>query len=412
VAFRRRIMLSVDEALRLVLQHAQPLGPEAVELAGIPLGWVLAESVISDIDSPPHDKSVVDGYAVVAAAVSRPGTELSVIEEVTAGCVPSRAIAPGQATRIMTGAPIPSGADAVVMVERTELALAPAETVIIRECPVRPGQNIMRQGTSLRRGETVLAPGKVLRGIECGLLAELGRSQISVVRRPRAAILGTGNELVEHDEIPGPGQIRNSNGLLLLSLAIQAGAHTPDVSSAKDDKEQLREIILRWGLMRDLLIITGGVSAGVLDLVPGVLHELGVEQVFHKVDLKPGKPLWFGIRRHAAGRQTLVFGLPGNPVSSLVCFELFVRPAIQKMCGLPPTGLRRVTAALSMDQQQRGDRPTYWPSAFNEGQVTPLPWKGSGDLRTLTDANCLALFAAGDCLFRRGEEVEVLLLDE
>jgi molybdopterin molybdotransferase len=225
---------------------------------------------------------------------------------------------------------------------------------------------------------------------------------------------------------------------MLAALARQSGALALELGIGRDDEDDLRRRLLS-GLNHDVLAISGGVSAGVLDLVPKVLAQLGVEQVFHKVNLKPGKPLWFGVRRHADGKQTLVFGLPGNPVSSLVCFELFVRPAIQKLRGLPPTGLARITAQLTMDHQQRGDRPTYWPAAnggvavggaadhgdaattdsavvrfanHRHPSVTPLPWKGSGDLRTLADADCLAFFPAGDRLFQAGESIEVLLLDE
>jgi molybdopterin molybdotransferase len=167
-------------------------------------------------------------------------------------------------------------------------------------------------------------------------------------------------------------------------------------------------------LASDVLLLSGGVSAGVLDLVPQVLGELGVKQVFHKVSLKPGKPLWFGVHRPAGSqRETLVCGLPGNPVSGLVCFELFVRPAIQKLRGLPPTGLSSISAKLTCDHQQRGDRPTYWPAvvaAKEVAAVTPLKWQGSGDLRTLTDANALAIFPAGERLFRTGETITALLL--
>lgn len=403
-------MLSVDEALDLVLKCAQPLAPEFLELEGVPLGWVLAETIVSDVDSPPHDKSIVDGYAVLAADTKEPPTDLTVLEEVTAGAVPKHAVERGTATRIMTGAPIPPSADAVVMIEQTQMI---GECVRLLGPEAKPGQNIMRRAASLSKGQTVLLPGKKLRPIECGLLAELGRAQIRVTRAPRAAILATGNELVEFDLTPGPGQIRNSNGILLQSLAIQAGASVRDKPQvAKDEKEQLKDQILRWGLMHDVLIITGGVSAGVLDLVPHVLSELGVEQKFHKVNLKPGKPLWFGVCRHTPKDQTLVFGLPGNPVSSLVCFELFVRPAIQKLRGLAPTGLRRATARLTGEHQQRGERPTYWPAAVNSEGVRPLSWKGSGDLRTLTEANCLVVFPAGERTFRAGEEVSVLLLED
>jgi molybdopterin molybdotransferase len=192
-------------------------------------------------------------------------------------------------------------------------------------------------------------------------------------------------------------------------MAKQTGGRASPLGIAGDDLIELTRDI-NAGLTRDILILSGGVSAGVLDLVPQVLTKLGVTQVFHKVNLKPGKPLLFGFKDRSAGHRTLVFGLPGNPVSSLVCFELFVRPAIQKMRGLPPMGLRKRSAQLAFDHQQRGDRPTYWPAAICENEVKPLAWKGSGDLRTLADANCLAFFAAGERLYRAGEEVDVLLL--
>jgi molybdopterin molybdotransferase len=293
------------------------------------------------------------------------------------------------------------------MVEQTEMA---GDRVRILK-GAKAGQNIVRRGTSLMRGQTVLQPGKLLRPVELGLLAEVGRTTVAAIPRPRVAVLVTGNELVGPSVTPGPGQIRNSNSQLLSALVQQAtGAFASDLGIARDDPTELMRDI-NAGLSRDVLILSGGVSAGVLDLVPNVLTKAGVSEVFHKVSLKPGKPLWFGHKLRCEGHETLVFGLPGNPVSSLVCFELFVRPAIQKMRGLEPTGPKRATARLSCDHQQRGDRPTYWPSALDGERVMPLPWKGSGDLRTLTDANCLAFFPAGEKLWKAGEEVETLLLE-
>jgi molybdopterin molybdotransferase len=405
-------MLDIDQALAHVLDHTPSPRAGVVELSAC-LHAVLAEAVASDIDSPPHDKAIVDGYAVVAASITSPGTRLEVIEEVTAGQVPQRAIQPGQATRIMTGAPIPAGADAVVMVEQTEAA---GDAVVIQQAPLRPGQNIMRRAASMSRGQAILPAGTLLRPIEVGLLAEVGRHQVQVFERPRVAVLATGNELVESRLSPGPGQIRNSNGPMLAALAEAAGCTAINLGIATDDPGDLRRAIAA-GLEYDLLLISGGVSAGVLDLVPRVLGDLGVEQVFHKVNLKPGKPLWFG-RRAASGRSaSLVFGLPGNPVSSLVGFELFVRPAVQKLRGLDPRGLAAAQARLARDHQQRGDRPTFWPARLDEHEhdavhrVTPLAWQGSGDLRTLSAANCLAFFPAGDRLFITGELVTVRLLE-
>jgi molybdopterin molybdotransferase len=293
------------------------------------------------------------------------------------------------------------------MVEQTQFD---GNRVRIEAPVVRSGQNIVRRATSLVRGQAVLQPGKLLRPIEMGLLAEVGRTTVAAIPQPKVAVLVTGNELVGPSVVPGPGQIRNSNTYLLQGLVKQADAQVADLGIARDDPAELARDI-NAGLSRDVLILSGGVSAGVLDLVPKVLTKLGVTEVFHKVSLKPGKPLWFGHKLRCEGHDTLVFGLPGNPVSSLVCFELFVRPAIQKMRGLKPTGLKRLSARLGSDHQQRGDRPTYWPAFLESDRVTPLAWKGSGDLRTLTDANCLAFFPAGERQFRTGEEISVLLLD-
>src|SRR5262245_52318774 len=399
-------MLSVDEALALVLQHATPLPPVPTVL-GEARGRVLAETVVSNVDSPPHDKSIVDGFALIAADIKAAGTELKVLEEVTAGAVPTHVVEPGTATRIMTGAPLPRGADAVVMVEQTKLADG---AVTILQSPVKPGQNIMRRAAAMSRGQTVLSSGRQLRAIEIGLLAEIGRPFVAAIPPPRVAVLTTGNELAAPSVVPIPATIRNSNGPMLHGLAKQAGAHVSDLGIARDDATELARDI-NAGLSRDVLVLSGGVSAGTLDLVPQVLAKLGVTQVFRKINLKPGKPLWFGHKPRCAGHDTLVFGLPGNPVSSLVCFELFVRPAIQKLRGLPPTGLPRGSARLAQDHQHRGDRDTYWPAKLEDSLVTPLAWQGSGDLRTLTDANCLAHFPAGDRPYQKGEAVDILLFD-
>lgn len=402
-------MLSIDEARRRVLEHVAPLAPRPVSVDQA-AGLVLAEDVASDVDSPPHDKSIVDGYALRADDFAAGRREYDIVEEVVAGRVPARAVQPGTATRIMTGAPLPAGADAVVMIEQTEpLGEAPAPRVRVN-CPaVSPGQNIVRRGTSLRQGEVVLRAPHRLRAIEVGLLCEVGRATVSVIPPPEVAVLATGDELVPACEVPGPGQIRNSNGPMLSALAARCGAKVVDLGIGRDRRDALQTAIQR-GLDSDLLVLSGGVSAGVLDLVPGVLAELGVEQVFHKVHLKPGKPLWFGVdRRGASGR--LVFGLPGNPVSSLVCFDLFVRPAIEGLMGLDAAAERMFPARLGGQFHQRSDRPTFFPAALEQTgrqwQATPLVWHGSGDLRGLVDADALIYFPPGERLYEAGQVVEV-----
>ncbi|HEV3339919.1 MAG TPA: gephyrin-like molybdotransferase Glp [Pirellulales bacterium] len=403
-------MISIEEALNQIRAHVRPLASERVPLADA-LDRVLAQDVASDIDSPPHDKSIVDGYAVRSADLSSPATTLSVLEEIVAGAVPKQAVVAGTATRIMTGAPVPAGADAVVMVEQTELV--GKDRVRIEFQRIAPGQNIMPRAASMRRDETVLQAGRALRPMEIGLLAEVGQSEVSVLRRPRVAVLPTGNELVSPAEIPAAGQIRNSNGVMLLSAVRRAGGEPTDLGVGRDDRGSLRRLIA-GGLHGDMLLISGGVSAGVLDLVPAVLAELGVRQVFHKVNIKPGKPLWFGVLE-TDGTAKLVFGLPGNPVSSLVCFELFVRPATRALAGHPFEPRPMAAARLSADFQQRGDRVTYHPARLHRSagstSAEPLLSKGSGDLRTLAAADGLIRFDSGTRLFKAGETVEIVTLD-
>jgi len=402
-------MLEIQDALQRVLDPSQSLAPVRVPLAEA-LGLVLAEAVTSDIDSPPHDKSIVDGYALLAADAANPNVELAILEEITAGQVPTRKVASGTTSRIMTGAPLPAGADAVVMVEKTELVAS--DRVRILQPGVKGGQNIMRRASSLARGQQVLESGNTLRAIEIGLLAEVGKSQLLVHPRPRVAVLATGNELVPCDQTPAASQIRNSNGAMLCGLVTQAGGTAVDLGIGRDETDDLRRRC-QDGLACDVLVICTRVSAGVRDLVPSVLESLGVQQLFHKINLKPGKPLWFGVKQHGAdGRRTLVFGLPGNPVSSLVCFELFVRPAMAQLAGRTTGGLPRRTARLATEFVHRGDRVSMYPAALREeaGQLvaTPLNWRGSGDLRTLTEAQCLIHFASGERRYAAGDLIEVV----
>jgi molybdopterin molybdotransferase len=404
-------MIDVAQALKLVLEHAAPL-PAGSLPAIDALGLTLAADVVSDIDSPPHDKAMVDGYAVIAADLSGGTAELAVIEEVAAGSTPTLSVRPGQATRIMTGAPLPEGADCVVMVERTELsdASAEAETVRIDDDSIRPGANILRRAYCLSQGQRVLERGHVIRGIEVGLLAEVGCQRVSVTPRPRVAMLSTGDELVDADTKPAAGQIRNSNSPMLLALARSAGAIAVDLGIARDKQAEL-ETKIAAGLEFDVLLLSGGVSAGKYDYTPQVLAKLGVEQVFHKVALKPGKPLWFGVLRREA-HSTLVFGLPGNPVSSFVCFELFVRPAIHRLMGIAEETTGSQSARLAKPYSYRTQRPIYHPARCypQEGAlaVEILPWKGSADMLTVTQANCLALLPVGENQWEVGQAIEVL----
>lgn len=396
-------MLAIADAQALVLKHAKPLPPQSEPLTTA-LGRVLAEDVASDLSMPPFDKALMDGYAVRAADLPEGRGTLTVVDEITAGQTPRVPVGPGQAARIMTGAPIPGGADAVVMIERTRSV--EGNRVEIDDRPVKPGQNILHQGREMRAGETVLSAGAVLRPQEFGLLASVGRTAVRVHPAPVVAILATGDELVEAPHKPGPGQIRNGNGPLLVGQVARAGGVPRYLGIARDELAGLRTL-MQEGLRAPVLVLSGGVSAGKMDLVPHVLGELGVEPHFHKVAMKPGKPVFFGTRG-----DTLVFGLPGNPVSVMVCFELFVRPALRRLAGHADAGPRVVRAVLVEDFPYRTDRPTYHPARLEDGpdgwRVRIVPWFGSPDLRALTQANAFAVLPVGDHHHRAGQRLEVL----
>lgn len=404
-------MLTVAEALHLVLAHATPKLPERISLVSA-LNLILAEDIASDVDSPPHDKSIVDGYAVIANDFTGGQAQLQLLEQITAGAVPTLPVTQGHCSQIMTGVPIPQGADSVVMVERTKLS---GSSIHFDDDRFRPGQNIMRRATSFCSGEVVLRSGTKLGPAEIGLLAEVGRAHLEAIAPPTIAILATGNELIPAETKPTAGQIRNSNGPMLVACVQSVGAKPIELGIARDNPAELRQLISA-GLQHDILLLSGGVSAGVLDLVPEVLTELGVAQVFHKVAIKPGKPIWFGNWKNPSSyNRCLVFGLPGNPISSLVGFELFVKPAIARLAGHPwqpphPTH----SASLSTPFQTRGDRATYQPAIATHSAegliVEPTSWKGSADLRGFAGANSLIVFPPGDRSFTAGDTVDCLLL--
>jgi len=400
-------MLEVAEALAAVIAHARPRRAETVALSPVVLGRVLAANAAADRDAPPFDKSLRDGYAVRSADCAG-GAELRVIEEVPAGSLPTKAVGAGECTRLFTGAPIPAGADAVVMQEDTQ----PLDggRVRITDKAVKPGQWVFPRGREMRAGDVVLPAGTVLNPAAVGVLAGLGAAEVPAFPWPRVAVLATGNELVPHAEEPGPGQIRNSNGPMLVSLAVRAGAAVHDLGIARDTAGELRARI-EAGLDRtDVLILAGGVSVGKFDLVPGVLEELGVAPHVRQVRMKPGKPMFFGTRG-----ETLVFGLPGNPVSAFVCFELFVRPALRVLAGHAEPGPRTATLPLAEAVAEVNDRPTYRPAKLEPAEVgwavRPLPWAGAPDLRGLQPADALLVLPAGESRLDPGMPVSVVLLN-
>ena len=400
-------MVSVAEALALITQHISPLGTETVRL-GQAANRVLAQAVLADRNSPPWRKSMMDGFAVRAADINAGKRQLQIIETVTAGDSPTQTLASGQATRIMTGAPVPDGADAIVMIECCHYKEGAASVSIDMES-IEPGKHLMEAAANFAAGDEIFANARRVRPLDVGLLAEVGAAELSVFRQPTVAVLPTGNELVPPDQMPSEAQIRNSNGAMLLALLAERGLVAKDLGIGRDQREDMLPK-LEQGLEHDVLILSGGVSAGTLDLVPSLLAELGVREVFHKVKVKPGKPIFFGVHDRSDGRRGYVFGLPGNPVSSLVGFRLFVTVALRLLCAEAAVIPAKVQPArITIDHQTRGDRPTWWPartvtSPDSHCLVEPLKWNGSSDLLALGRAEGLIEFPAGTATHAAGSE--------
>lgn len=403
-------MLTVDEALAAVLARSAPLPAKRRRVVDA-LGCTLAEDVSADIDLPPFDKALVDGYAVRSSDIDSGRYRLAVGEEITAGRMPARPLRDGEAAAIMTGAPLPEGADAVVMVEHSQ---RDGDHVVLDPQPVRVGMNRLVRGRELRAGDVVLKRGESINPAKVGLLASVGRTDVLVIPPPSVLVLPTGDELVEPDQVPGPSQIRNSNASMLEALARSAGAEAGALPIVTDEPETLHEALGR-GLSADVLTITGGVSAGNRDLVPEALERRGVLRVFHKVRLKPGKPLWFGVGpRRGDAPGTLVFGLPGNPVSGIVGFLLFVRPALEVLADRARGRSTPLRYPLARAFRHSSDRPTYYPSRRAETStgiaLDPLDWAGSADLKSVALADGFAVFPAGDRGYVAGDVVEFVEL--
>ncbi len=331
-------MISVQEASRIILEDLSVVSSEVVALTEA-CGRVLAEDAMSERDVPPFANSAMDGYAVRAGDVAEAPATLRVIEVVAAGDVPTQVVVPGTAAQIMTGAVMPDGADTVVKVEDTEASEAGVRIL----AAVTAGANVRYAGEDLRRGEVALGRGRRLTPADIGILASIGRAVVVVRRRPSVAILSTGDELVELGQPLLPGQIVNSNAYTLAAAVLEAGGSARVLGIVRDDEEQSRAAF-EQALTADIVLSSGGVSMGVFDLVRGTLARLGVDEKFWKVAQKPGRPLAFG-RRGA----TCVFGLPGNPVSALVCFYIYVQPALRKMLGLTEIHLPVVSATVTED---------------------------------------------------------------
>ena len=404
-------MISVEEAQERILARIAVLGDERVELGGA-LGRVLAEPVLSHCDVPPWPNSSMDGYALssrdTAAATAAKPARLAVAGRVAAGTVATRPLGPGEAFRIFTGAPLPEGADAVIPQEEVR----EDGTAVLVPRAVEPGQFVRPRGEDMKTGDAVLEQGRVLGPAEIGLLATLGRVQVSVVKRPLVGILSTGDEVVDLGGRLGPGQIPNSNTYSLMAQVAEAGARPVNLGVARDRLEQI-EARLRWGLGCDLLISSAGVSVGEHDFVKAALERLGAEQHLWLVDMRPGKPIAFATIASALKSALPVFALPGNPVSAMVTFELFVRPAILKTGGRARLERPTITARALGPIPNAGRRRGYLRVTLTaEGGGFGARLTGdqsSGILRSMVAADGLAV-VPGDTTIPPGGEVRVILL--
>jgi len=401
-------MITVEEALDRILSRLAPLGAEKVPILDT-LGRVMAEEISAGRDIPPLDNSGMDGYAVrwedIRSASTDHRVQLDVIEDLPAGFVARQTVGKGQAIRIMTGAPIPKGADTVVPVEDTEMK----ERRVFILKSLGAGANIRRAGEDVKKGDRVISTGDLIRPAEVGMLASLGRSFVYVYQRPQVAILATGDELADVDETLDGVKIVSSNSYALAAQVKDCGAIPIQLGIARDRKEEI-EKKLRQGLRADVLISSAGVSVGDYDFVKDVLNDLGTEMVFWKVAMKPGKPLAFGLIQ---GKP--VFGLPGNPVSSMVSFEEFVRPSLLKMMGHRQLFRPVIEAVLKEDIHKEPGR-RHFVRAFvsfdkDHYQVTITGEQGSAILRSMVKANGLVVVPEDRKIVKAGEKVQVQLLD-
>lgn len=400
-------MIDVDEAQRIVLAHARPLGTVKAPLAEA-LHRTLAAPIRCDLDDPPFDRSVMDGYAVRAADVARAPLTLTVVGHVAAGTVVDGPLAAGEAMQINTGAPIPRGTDAVVRVERTERTPS-GEGVLIKES-VAPGQFVTPRASYAAAGQTVLEAGVLLTPANIGVAATAGAARVNVYRRPTVAVLATGDELVDIDQVPTAAQIRNSNQYLLRALIESAHSEAVVLPIARDNRDELRRGITD-GLRCDVLCLAGGVSMGTLDFVPDVLREFGATFHVHKMAVKPGRPTIFATMPDGK----LVFALPGNPVGAFVGFELLVRPALAALQGRPAVP-PLVRAVLQGSIAATSNRRSYIPARakvnkVGEWEVRTLSWHGSGDSLGMATANALIMRPPQAEAVKSGDAVSMLLLD-
>jgi molybdopterin molybdotransferase len=399
-------MITVEQALETILSRVEPLGVETIGLEQAH-GRILAEAVYADMDLPPFDRARMDGYALRSADALVAPFALKVIGEIAAGAAYDGSLGEGEAIKIFTGAPVPVGADAVQKVEVTE---SDGLSVIIKE-PVKQGQFITPRASEISAGALVAGSGRQIRAAEMAVLASFGYAEVKVFRRPEVAVISTGSELVEVASKPSAAQIRNSNSYSIAAYAEGAGARVENLGTVKDTPEATREALLRAFEGRDLVITSGGVSMGDYDLVKTALLEIGAEIFFDKVIIRPGKPTVFG-----RCNDCWFFGLPGNPVSTSVTFNVFARTALRRLQGVEEPRLPSVEAELGSPIRDSSSRRSYLPArlSIRDGRAIaePLKWVGSSDLVAFMNANALIIVREETREIEAGSLVEILVLGE
>ena len=401
-------MISVAEAIQIVRQQTHTLPVEHISLPHA-LGRVLAQDIVADSDLPPFDRSQMDGYAVRAVDAQAAPVRLRIVGESAAGKGWHNQLDEGQAVRIMTGAPVPAGADSVQQIELTH-ELKDGTVVELLES-VEEGKSIVKRGAEIRAGETVLSAGTMINAAMMAVLAAFGYATVNVFQRPRVGVLATGTELVAVDQKPGQDQIRDSNNYSIAAYAELAGGVIERFPLTGDDTSLLKNQIAKAAETCDLIVTSGGVSMGVYDLTKSALKELDAEIFFERVALRPGKPTVFARLRSG----TLMFGLPGNPVSVAVTFNLFARTAALAMQGATEPALKRETAALARSVKGTADRESYLPvqlTTNDDGELIafPLKWGGSSDFVAFALTTALAIVPAGAKTVEAGSLVNVLRL--
>jgi molybdopterin molybdotransferase len=400
-------MIPIAQAVQIVLNQAAKLPTELVSLTEV-RGRVLAEDIVADTDLPPFDRAQMDGYAVRAADVASAPARLRIVGESAAGAGWHREMKAGEAVRIMTGAPVPAGADSVQKVELTREVNGAGAVEILE--PVSEGRSIVRRAAEIKIGTTVLRAGEQINAAMIATLASFGYAQVKVGSRPRVAVMATGSELVDVDQKPARDQIRDSNNYTIAAYAAQCNAIVDRRPLAGDDIEELKREIMEASQRSDVVITSGGVSMGIYDFTKAALKELGAEIFFERVALRPGKPTVFGRLNNA-----LVFGLPGNPVSVAVTFNLFARPALLAIQGAKEVELKKETAVLVRDLKGSVDRESYLPAILHTDEqgtllAEPLKWGGSSDFVSFARATALIAVPAGTKAIAAGATVRIALL--